>query len=139
MTSVIVDRDEEVLLVISDAGKMAMLGKPENPSQEKDPNVKITALKEYKTILGYQCSKYIIVEEGFSNEYWITNDSIIDSKDKNIVNSNLPGFPVFFTKMTEDNVKMTYQLTTVKDHLNAPLETIFSIAIPEGFTVFNGQ
>lgn len=139
MTSVIVDRGKEVLLVISDAGKMAMLGKPENPSQEKDPSIKITALNEHKTILGYSCSKYIIVEEGVANEYWLTNDNIIDSKDKNIVNGNLPGFPIVFTKTTDDNVKETYQLTTVKDHLDAPLRTIFSLAIPEGFTVFNGQ
>lgn len=140
MTSVIIDRDKNVMLSLNEGfgGKMAMLGKPENPEDEMDPNVKVTATNETKTILGYNCTKYIVLEDGDSSEYWITKDIIIDSKDQHIVNNNLPGFPVAFSKV-EDDVKMTFQLVNMEKQLKSPASNLFSTVVPEGFTLVKGM
>lgn len=140
MTSVIMDREKDVMLSLSDsyAGKMAMLGKPESSKKEQDPNVKTTSFNEVKTILGYKCTKFVVVENGSTTEYWITKDILIDSKDQGILNSNLPGFPVAFSKV-EDDVKMTFQLVNMEKQLKSPASNLFSTVVPEGFTLVKGM
>ncbi len=140
MTSVIMDRDKDVVLSLNEsfAGKKAMLGKPDDPSEVKNSNAKTTAFTDQKTILGYKCTKFIVEENGVTTVYWITKDIRIDSKDQTILNSNLPGFPVAFSKV-EDGVKMSFQLTNMKEKLDNPLESIFFTDVPEGFTLVKGN
>jgi type II secretory pathway component PulC len=140
MTSVIMDRDKDVVLSLNEsfAGKKAMLGKPNDPSEVKNSNAKTTTFTDQKTILGYKCTKFVVEENGVTTVYWITKDIQIDSKDQAILNTNLPGFPVAFSKV-EDGVKMSFQLTNIKEKLDNPIESIFFTDVPAGFTLIKGN
>lgn len=138
VTSIIVDRDKNITLSISDgySGKVAQMGTAEGAPIQKDSTAILQYFDDKRVILGYNCKKVILTEKGVVTEYWYTEDIKVDTKNQQMINPNVPGFPVVFSKI-EDGVKMTFQLSNMKDYLEHSLEAIFFTIPPKGFKLVN--
>lgn len=135
VTSVIVDREKNSTLSISDGynGKIALLGKADDVKPiEKNPLARVDFFDEEKVILGYKCKKMILEEDGIATEYWYTDKINIDTDDSQAISPYIPGFPLLFSKI-EDGVKMTFQLSNMREYHEHPLEMIFFTTPPPGF------
>jgi GLPGLI family protein len=82
----------------------------------KNPNIKVTAFNEYKTILGFKCRKYIMSDKGVYTTYWITDQINIKDLGHQVVNPNLPGFPLEFTSINE-GVKMSFKASNFTESI----------------------
>lgn len=138
MTTVIVDREKDITLMINDgfSGKVAQLGNAESNNVEKDTTAIVELYDDKKVVLGYNCKKLILEEKGVRTEYWYTNEIEVDTKDQQAINPNLPGFPMAFSKV-DNGVKMNFQLSNMKESHDHPLDTIFFTTPPEGFQLVN--
>lgn len=138
MTSIIVDRESNKTLMISDGirGKIAKIGEAKDVKAiKKDPNASVKFVNESKVILGYKCKKIILTQNNISTTYWCTEDIKIDSKSiQQIINPNLPGFPLEFSK-TQNGVLMIFKLSNMRDHLIHAEDTVFFTTPPQGFKV----
>lgn len=130
-TAIIVDREKQVTLSLNSsfAGKKAILMKKVEDPQNSNQLVKST--EERAVILGYNCFKVLVTEGTETYDYWVTDEIVVDKKSQVILNKNLPGFPVKFSKI-ESGVRMTYQLTNVKKSLENK-EAIFITDVPVGY------
>jgi GLPGLI family protein len=141
MTSIVVDRNKNVSLTVSESmgRKMAQLDTINlAKSIEKDPSVILEFSDERKTILGLNCKKVVAVEKGIRTEYWYTEEIKVDAKDQQIINPNIPGFPVLFSKV-ENGIKMSFQLSNMKEKHEADLDAIFFTTPPNGFKLIEKQ
>lgn len=137
MTTIVVDRTKNISLTISQSmgKKMAQLGTPDSIKPAvKDPSIKLEFSNEKKVILGFNCKKVTVLDKGISTEYWYTEEIKVDSKDQQIINPNIPGFPVAFSKI-ENGIKMSFQLSNMSEHLKGSLDSIFFTTPPEGFVL----
>lgn len=100
---------------------------------EKDTNILVNITGEEKVILGFKCKKAILNNNGQITTYWYTNDISVDVKGHAILNPNIPGFPLAFSS-SENGMFMSFQASNYKLSLEDK-EDLFSIDIPEGFTI----
>lgn len=100
---------------------------------KQDTTSTIELIDETKTILGYKCSKAIMHSDSLEFIYWYTSDIKIDLKGQSLVNEKIPGFPMEF-QTVKDGVFMNYKVSNLTFSV-ADKKTIFSTAIPVGFTV----
>lgn len=141
MTSIIVDRTKNVSLTISESmgRKMAQLDTINSTKPiEKDSSIILEFSDEQKVILGLNCKKVIAIEKGVRTEYWYTEEIKVDAQDQQIINPNIPGFPVLFSKV-EKGIKMSFQLSNMKQQHEADLDTIFFTTPPNGFKLIEKQ
>ena len=134
MTSVIVHRDKNVALYLSEdqSGKKAQLQNASAVQEKaKDPFSKVEYTGRKKVIMGFNCKELILYSSGSKASYWCT-DEIQLEQGKDIINANLPSFPVAFSK-EQEGVRMTFQLSNMKDHFDHPLNTIFFTVPPKEF------
>lgn len=96
-----------------------------------DSNVTVTAFNEFKTILGFKCQKYVLMNNGASTYYWCTDEISVEEVGQVVVNSNLPGFPMAFTSI-ENGLRMHFQASNFKETI-PDKETVFSTDPPEGY------
>lgn len=138
-TSVRINRKENKGVSISNTvmGKFANVGTAEELEGEKvevsTENIEITPFNEFKTILGFKCQKYVMDNNGVYTTYWITEEVEIEGMGQNIVNPNLPGFPLAFTSIN-NGIRMHFQASNYKEILTNKAD-IFSTEVPEGYTV----
>jgi|SRR5690554_3106351 len=131
-TSIIVDRKKKMTLSLSDSyfGKKAILTNAIDDSEGQNQSVKIH--NDRRVILGYNCYRAEVTSsDGVTSEYWLTDSIKIDKESQKILNHNLPGFPVQFSKI-DDGVKMTFQLTNMKKTVDNSDE-VFSVEVPAGY------
>jgi hypothetical protein len=100
---------------------------------EKDTNILVNITGEEKVILGFNCKKAILNNNGQLTTYWYTNDLTIDVKGHTILNPNIPGFPLAFSS-SENGMFMSFQASNYQLSLDDK-EALFSTVIPEGFTI----
>lgn len=133
-TSVIVDRKNNVTLSLSDSffGKQAILTDKVEDAQVQNQDIKKS--NNRKVILGYNCYQVeVTTPEGDKSDYWLTDEIKIDKESQRILNHNLPGFPVQFSKV-ENGVEMIFQLTNIKKKVENPDE-VFSVEVPDGYEI----
>lgn len=138
VTSVIVDRDKNIALSISDgySGKIAKLEPATMNTPQKDSTAILQFFDDKKVILGYNCKKVIVTEKEIVTEYWYTDEIDIDAANSGVINPNIPGFPVSFSKI-DGGIRMTFQLSNMKEYLEHSLDAIFFTIPPKGFKLIN--
>ena len=142
-TSVRINREtnEGVSLAETVMGKFANVGTAEELAGEQVDvsmdNVKITPFNEFKTILGFKCQKYVMDNNGVYTTYWITDEIEIGDLGQQVVNPNLPGFPLAFTSIN-NGIRMHFQASNYKDTLDNKV-SIFSMKVPEDFKIIDQE
>ena len=134
-TRVVVDREKNQVLSTNEGvmGKVAILSSADEiETIEKDPNATLEFSDETKKILGYTCKKAILHQGELITVYWYTSEIEVAVKDQQILNPNVPGFPMGFSKI-ENGVRMTFQLSNLREDLTENLDELFSLEVPEGF------
>ena len=134
-TRVVVDRKKNQVLSTNDGvmGKVAILSSADEiPPVEKDTSATLEFSDETKKILGYTCKKAILHQGELITEYWYTSEIEVAVKDQQIINPNVPGFPMGFSKI-EDGIRMTFQISNLREDLTENLDELFSLEVPEGF------
>ena len=76
-----------------------------------------------------------MTEGDVETTYWYTDEIQVDSKDHAILNPNIPGFPMQFSK-TQEGVLMTFELSNMRENLENENQ-LFSTEIPEGYQLMN--
>ncbi len=136
-TSVRIDRKNNKGVSLSNnvMGKYANTGTADDLAGEKvevsTENVKITPFDEYKTVLGFKCQKHVMDNNGVYTTYWITDQITIEGMSTQIVNPNLPGFPLAFTSIN-NGLRMHFQASNYKSELSDK-SIIFSTEVPEDY------
>ncbi len=136
-TSVRIDRKNNKGVSLSNnvMGKYANIGTADDLAGEKvevsTENVKITPFDEYKTVLGFKCQKHVMDNNGVYTTYWITDQITIEGMSTQLVNPNLPGFPLAFTSIN-NGLRMHFQASNYKSELSDKA-IIFSTEVPEDY------
>jgi GLPGLI family protein len=132
--SIIVDRTRNTVLSLNSnmMGKVALLSLATDiKTAQKDTSIRVVFPKETKKILGYNCKKAILIKDGVETTYWFTNEIKVDGKDQQMINPNVPGFPMAFSKI-ENGVLMLFELSNIREELENE-ERLFSVDVPEGY------
>ncbi|MCH2223675.1 MAG: DUF4412 domain-containing protein [Crocinitomicaceae bacterium] len=98
---------------------------------QKTENEDIQLVEGTKMILGFECKKAIVKSNGVTSVYWYTDKLKFDFSGHEIVNSNLPGFPLEFTTLSK-GMQMVFTAINYSAEIENE-EVIFSTAIPAGF------
>lgn len=118
-------------------GKYANVGTADDLAGEEvtitTENIKITPFNEFRTILGFKCQKYVMDNNGSYTTYWITKKIEIEGMNQQIVNPNLPGFPLAFTSIN-NGLRMHFQASNYIEVLENK-EQIFSTEVPEDYII----
>lgn len=120
-----------ISLMASPNGKFAIqLTQKEIDAKPKniDSTVTVTLVNEKRVILGFNCKKAILHQEGNDLVYWYTNEIEIDKSGQSILNDKIPGFPLYFSTIME-GMKMEYQASNHKFNIEDK-EKVFSQTIP---------
>ena len=132
--SIIVDRKKNTVLSLNSSmmGKAAQTGLATDiPIPKKDSSIEVTFSEEKRKILDYNCKKAVLTENNVETTYWYTTEIQVDGKDYSILNPNIPGFPMQFSK-TQDGVLMTFELSNIRKELEDEKQ-LFSTEVPEGY------
>lgn len=120
-------------------GKYANVGTADELAGEKvevtTENIKITPFNEYKTILGFKCQKYVMDNNGVYTTYWITEEINIEGVSEQVVNPNLPGFPLAFTSVN-NGLRMHFQASNYLSEIPDKV-SVFSTEVPEEYILMN--
>jgi len=136
-TSVRIDRKNNKGVSLSNnvMGKYANIGTADELAGEKvevsTENVRITPFEEYKTILGFKCQKHVMDNNGVYTTYWITDQITIEGMSSQVVNPNLPGFPLAFTSIN-NGLRMHFQASNYKSEI-PDKSAVFSTEVPEEY------
>lgn len=121
-----------IMLMSGMMGKSYMkIDGKEDKKAEKEPEVKKTT--ETKKILGYNCTKFIVTQEGQEMEMWATTEikGKLQSRFTENIGSKVEGFPLMI--MVEQN-NMVVTMTATKFEDKVPSGTDFSTKVPDGYT-----
>lgn len=88
---------------------------------------------EYKKILGFKCRKYTVNDGQFVATYWCTDEINIDKALNTTFNSDLPGFPLAFSTVS-NGLAMEYQATDYSFSIDNKVN-LFSTDVPQGYTL----
>ena len=136
-TSVRINRRENKGVSLSNTvmGKYANVGTATELEGEKvevtTENIKITPFDEFRTILGFKCQKHVMDNNGVYTTYWITDKFEIGGMADQIVNPNLPGFPLAFTSIN-NGVRMHFQASNIKESIPNKAD-VFSTEVPDEY------
>lgn len=130
---------KSLMLMSGMMGKKAIemdLKKMNEDSEAKMPKFEITKTTETKEILGYICTKTILTtENGVELAYWLTNEITGNIKGQQGYFEGIDGFPLQF-EIVQGPMRMTMTTTAiVKSLTKEEKSTLFSMKIPEGYTV----
>lgn len=110
--------------VAGEADEMGMTH--ENKSEDR-----VTLIDETKEILGFTCKKALVSSKGVETEYWYTEELEFDFSGQEILNSNIPGFPLAFTTLS-NGMRMDFIAVNYSAEVENA-EATFSTDVPEGF------
>lgn len=138
-TTMIMDNTSDTTLVLT-ASPMGNFAKHQRTSEvaelkpKRDSTVIIQAMDDYKTILGYKCQKVSYRTDSTAIVYWVTDEiKVSEDLGQEIINQDLPGFPLEFTA-SDASVKYHYKASNIVLEIKDE-ETVFSTAVPAGFTL----
>lgn len=95
-----------------------------------DSTARIELINESKVILGFNCKKAILYQNGDVTVYWYTNEIEIDKSNHQVINSMIPGFPLNFYTVKE-GIRIEYIISNYSLEVDESKE--FSLAVPEGY------
>ncbi len=98
---------------------------------KKDSSSSIQLFDETRKILGYNCKKAVVSSKGVKTTYWYTEEIVINTQGNEFFSSELPGFPLFFSKV-ENGIYMEYQASNIRNTVENP-NLVFSLKIPPGY------
>jgi GLPGLI family protein len=127
-------KNEALSLTSSAMGSYAYKSTPDAMGfgqKQLDSLFTVTLFDEHKTILGFQCKKAVLERNGVRSTYWYTNDIKIDQNDVQLINKQIPGFPMAFTTI-EKGMRFHYQVSNYKLEIENKAE-VFSTEPPEDF------
>jgi Domain of unknown function (DUF4412) len=139
-TRTVINQDSTMVLSIMESamGKFASLTPLEEMDFSKpseDTNAIITKIDETRKILDYNCRKITIESNGIVTMYWITDEIELDNVVANVVHPNIPGFPLYFSKV-EDGVELIFQASNFEDFI-ADKKAVFSTTPPADCQLFD--
>lgn len=136
VSTIVLNRETGEALILMDGalGKFAVLKSADElefTEVKKDSNAVIVDLKETKKILGYECRKIMLRSNDEIATYWITDEIPVNAVSNEMINPNLPGFPLEFSKVAE-GLKMTYKASNISFEVENKTR-LFSTVVPEGY------
>lgn len=141
-TILILDKKKNLAMTLTDGmlGKMAVQKKADEldfNNIEIDSNIVIVRYDEYQKILGFNCQKVITNSYGVITTYWLTDEIDISEMGQQMLNPNIPGFPLSFSKV-ENGLEMTFKASNYAFELEEKA-TLFSVDPPEGYQALPGS
>lgn len=132
----IFDERKNVALQLMDSpmGKLASIRQGDEIVRTEvpvDTNAVVKEFNETKKILGYECRKIMLRSNGEIVTYWITDEIDQSLVSKDMVDPNIPGFPMEFSKI-QKGLEMTYKISNIQFEIKDK-ETLFSLTPPEGY------
>jgi GLPGLI family protein len=118
----------------SDKGNFAIpcSAKEAKMTFDKTEEPEIILADEKLQILGYECKKAIVRSGKTETVYWYTEELSFDFSGQNILNTNVPGFPLCFTTISS-GIEMTFIAVSIDSKLDR--ENVFSLEVPEGYMI----
>jgi|TARA_B110000285_G_scaffold24723_1_gene23824 GLPGLI family protein len=125
------DSSKSLSIIESGMGKFATIKPLDEMDFSRpvmDSNALITYSEDTRKILGYNCQKITIEQKRSVTIYWITDEIKLDNIVANVVDPNIPGFPMYFSKI-EDGVELIFQASNLENFV-ADKAKVFSIIPP---------
>ena len=140
-TTLVLDKKKNLAMTLTDGmlGKMAVQKDADEldfNNIEIDSNIAIVRYDEYQDILGFKCQKVITNSEGQITTYWLTDEIDISDMGQQMLNPNIPGFPLSFSKV-ENGMEMTFKASNYSFELQDK-DKLFSVDPPEGYKPLPG-
>jgi GLPGLI family protein len=104
---------------------------------QQDSTIHAELINETKTILGFECKKAIMYQNGDITIYWYTEQIKIDKRGNPLLNPYIPGFPMSFVKIT-DGMRIEYIVSNYETNLEQQ-DVLFSLMLPEGYKLMNNN
>lgn len=90
----------------------------------------IEKTSETKTILGYNCTKYRVIDESDNMvTMWVTEEILINTEGQTIFRKDIKGTPLAFSTI-QNGMKMNFEVTKIETKAN---KNKFSMKIPAGY------
>ncbi|MFA7272460.1 MAG: DUF4412 domain-containing protein [Crocinitomicaceae bacterium] len=139
-TTVITDQyaNQSLTLMAGMFGKKAILQTLDDKNKTaktSEPTFSIELTNETKTILGFSCKKAILKsEEGLVLTAWYTEDFIVNRKNFQFANDQIPGMPLEFdTYLNGLTLKMT--ALNLEKSLGKTSRELFDLTVPEAYEI----
>jgi hypothetical protein len=134
----ILDKKANVALTLMDSpmGKFATLrsgDELEFAEVKIDSNAVVKEMNETKKLLGYECRKIMLRSNGEITTYWITDEIDRNLIGEEMVDPNVPGFPMEFSRI-QGGMELSYTISNIQFELEDK-ETLFSTTPPEGYQI----
>lgn len=132
----ILDKRTNVALTLMDSpmGKFATVrngDELEFAEVKVDSNAVVKEMNETKKLLGYECRKIMLRSNGQITTYWITDEIDRNLIGEEMVDPNLPGFPMEFSRI-QGGMELSYTISNIQFELEDK-ESLFSTTPPEGY------
>lgn len=137
-TSIRVDtfKNEALSLTTGMMGNYAYKNTPSSlgfGQMQSDSLFNVQLFDEHAVILGFHCDKAVLERNGVRSTYWYTNEIKIAQQGVQLINRDIPGFPLSFTTI-ENGVRIHYQVSNYKFEIENKDE-VFSTDPPESFNM----
>lgn len=131
MTTITDMKEKKALSLMDMMGmKYAMESDLDKKDEEaSEPEIQTTS--ETKKILGYNCTKVIVTQDGQTVDMWVTKEIDAFLGGQNYFNEKAPGFPLEFVV---NNEEMSVSMTATEVKKGADKKA-FSLKVPEGYEV----
>ena len=106
-------------------------------NMQQDSTMHAELINETKTILGFECKKAIMYQNGDITIYWYTEQIKIDKRGNPLLNPHIPGFPMSFVKIA-DGMRIEYIVSNYETNLEHQ-DVLFSLMLPEGYKLMNNN
>lgn len=141
-TSIRINREKNEALTITSGvmGSYANKNTPEGlgvGQVQGDSLFTVTLFDETKTILGFTCKKAVLERKGVRATYWYTNEIVLENIGQQVVNKDIPGFPLAFTSI-DNGIRMHYQASNYKFSIDNK-EEVFATDPPASFVMMQNQ
>ncbi len=135
-TSIRVDtfKNEALSLTTGVMGNYAYKNTPDAfgfGQMQKDSVFDVQLFDEHTVILGFHCDKAVLERNGVRSTYWYTNEIQIAQQGVQLINRDIPGFPLSFTTI-ENGVRIHYEVSNYKFEIENKDE-VFSTDPPANF------
>lgn len=139
MTSIRVDtfKNEVLSLTKGVMGNYAYKNTPDAVGfgqQQMDSLFTVELFDEERVFLGYTCKKAVLERNGVRATYWYTKEIEMPKQDIQMINKDIPGFPLAFT-MIDNGIRMHYQVSNYAFEVENKSE-VFSTNPPPEYKIF---
>lgn len=118
----------KTLTLMDIMGQKIAVRNAEADAPKKNETVEKTS--ETKTILGYNCVKYRIIDESDNMvTMWVTEEILVNPEGQTIFRKDIKGTPLAFSTI-QNGIKMNFEVTKIETKAN---KNKFSMKIPAGY------